>query len=192
MNKLLLTASIGSLLLTAPLAAQDLPDVDELAEEHRVFIEARGGVVAPTFDIADVATVGGSYGATVGLHMPSNWVLMASFDHGMHQDEPTETVDIETLHYMAKLGYSLTGPVERGWEVLLNLGAGAVTFDIEGAAETSTYFAINAGGKILYHFNPSFAFVLSPQGDIAFTDEDELDASEAWVWPLTAGLRLTF
>jgi hypothetical protein len=186
MNKVLLTVALGSFLAAGPVAAQQFP------EQHRVFVEARGGVVAPTFDIADVATVGGSYGATLGLHTMTNWVLMASFDHGMHRDEPTETADIETLHYMAQLGFSVKRPfVERGWELVLNLGAGAVTFDVEGA-DTSTYFAINAGGKILYHFNPAFSLVFSPQGNIAFTDEDELETGNAWVWPLTAGLRLTF
>ena len=37
-----------------------------------------------------------------------------------------------------------------------------------------------------------FALVLSPQGDIAFTKKDELGTDNAWVWPITAGLRLNF
>jgi hypothetical protein len=93
---------------------------------------------------------------------------------------------------MAKIGYSLTGPRERGWEALVNLGAGAVTFDVEGAPKTNTYFAINAGAKIAYNFNRSVAFVLSPQGDIAFSKKDELTTSDAWVWPFTTGLRINF
>lgn len=176
--------AVAGLLLSVPVSAQ------QTLEGHRFFIEGRGGVVAPTFDIADVATLGPSYGVTLGAQR-GNLVLMAAFDHGMHEDEPTEAIDIRTRHYMGKVGISLTGPVEQGLEVLLNLGAGAVTFDVEGL-DASTYFAINAGGKILYHFSPAVALVLSPQGDIAFTDEDELDTGDAWVWPLTAGLRLSF
>jgi hypothetical protein len=34
--------------------------------------------------------------------------------------------------------------------------------------------------------------VLSPQGDIAFADEDELGTTNAWVWPVTAGVRVRF
>lgn len=67
-----------------------------------------------------------------------------------------------------------------------------MTFDVEGAPEGLTYFAINAGAKLSYNFNRQFAVVLSPQGDIAFSDEDELGTSNAWVWPLTAGVRINF
>lgn len=179
-------------LLITLLGAFTVAGSAEAQQPSLFFIEGRGGVVAPTFDIADVATIGGSFGATVGVQTATNWVFMGAFDYGMHQDEPTETVDITTLHYMGKIGYSLTGSVERGVEVVLNLGAGAVTFDVEGAPDTFTYFAINAGGKVVFHVSPSFALVLSPQGDIAFSDETEVDTDNAWVWPLTAGIRLTF
>ena len=74
---------------------------------------------------------------------------------------------------------------------LLNLGAGVVDFDVDGA-ENYSYFAINAGAKIAYNFSRSVALVLSPQGDIAFSKESELSTSAAWVWPVTAGLRLSF
>jgi hypothetical protein len=101
-------------------------------------------------------------------------------------------VDINTLHYIGKVGYSLTGPRDRGWEAIVNLGAGAVTFDVEEAPSTFTYFAINAGAKVSYNFSRSVALVLSPQGDIAFSNESELGTDNAWVWPVTAGLRLNF
>lgn len=157
-----------------------------------VFVEARAGAVVPTFDIADVATSGAALGGTIGYRLSPIWVLMGSFDYGMHEDEATGSVDINTLHYMGQIGYSLTGPRERGWEAIVNLGAGAVSFDVEGADESLTYFAINAGAKLSYNFSRQFAVVLSPQGDIAFTDEDELGTSNAWVWPFTAGVRISF
>jgi hypothetical protein len=177
-------AGIGVLALTAPLAAQE--------PATKFFIEGLGGVVVPTFDIADVAKTGGAFGAAIGYRVNPRWVVMGEFDYGMHKDKATGSADINTLHYMAKVGYSLTGPRERGWEAIVNLGVGAVGFDVEGAAQTNTYFAINAGAKISYNFNRSFAFVLSPQGDIAFSDEDELTTTNAWVWPFTAGLRVNF
>ena len=177
-------ASLGALALAAPLAAQQ--------QSPRLFLEARGGAVVPTFDIADVADTGGALGATIGVHLSPRWTLFGEFDYAMHNDKATGSIDITTLHYMAKVGYSLTGWRERGWNVLVNLGLGAVGFDVEGAPETSTYFAINAGAKVSYAFNRTFSLVLSPQGDIAFSDEDELGSSTAWVWPFTAGLRVSF
>lgn len=180
-------AGLGALALgiaaASPLAAQD--------PARGLFLEARGGAVGPTFDIADVATTGSAFGATVGVELAPRWVLMGEFDYGMHEDEATGTVDINTSHYIAKVGYSLTGPRERGWEAVVNLGAGAVSFDV-GGANTFTYFAINAGAKLAYNLSPAFAFVVSPQGDIAFSKEEELGTTNAWVWPITLGLRLKF
>jgi hypothetical protein len=117
---------------------------------------------------------------------------MGEFDYGMHEDEATGEADINTLHYVGKVGYSLTGPRDRGWEAIVNLGAGAVTFDVEGAPDSFTYFAINAGAKLSYGFSPRVALVLSPQGDIAFGKEAEVGTDNAWVWPITAGLRINF
>lgn len=184
MKKNLQLAAMAAFAVAMPAAAQ--------APAPRFFVEGRGGAVVPTFDIADVATSGGSFGATLGLRASPRWVLMGEFDYGMHEDKATGLAEIKTLHYMAKVGYSLTGPRERGWEALVNLGAGAVSFEVEGAPETNTYFAINAGAKIAYNFNRSVAFVLSPQGDIAFSKKDELTTSDAWVWPFTTGLRINF
>jgi Outer membrane protein beta-barrel domain len=183
-GRLLTLAGIGALSLSAPLAAQE--------PGSRFFIEGLGGAMVPTFDIADVAKTGWALGATVGYRLNPRWVLMGEFDYGRHKDKATGSTAINTLHYIAKLGYSLTGPRERGWEVLVNLGAGAVSFDVEGAPQTNTYFAINAGAKVAYNFSRSLALVFSPQGDIAFSKESELTTTNAWVWPFTAGLRINF
>lgn len=183
--KLFLTlAAVGALALSAPLAAQQ--------PAPRFFIEGLGGAVVPTFDIADVAKTGGAFGAAVGYRLNPRWVLMGEFDYGMHKDKPTGTVDINTAHYMAKIGYAPSAPRARGWNVLVNLGVGAVSFDVQGAPKTFTYLALNAGAKLAYSFNRSFAVVLSPQGDIAFSKKSELTTTNAWVWPFTAGLRVTF
>ena len=161
------------------------------AAQSRMFVEGRVGMAVPTFDIADVATSGTAFGGTLGYRLGDRMTLMGEVDFGMHKDEPTETVDIQTRHYMAKLGLRVAGSEAGKWDVSLNLGAGAVTFAIEDGP-SYTYPAINAGAKIAYRFSPSLALVVSPQGDIAFTDEDELTTTNAWVWPVTAGLRITF
>ena len=181
------TAGLALLALAGfhrPIAAQE--------PGKRFFVEGLGGAVVPTFDIGDVAKTGGAVGAAVGYRLNDRWVLMGEFDYGMHKDKLTSSTDINTLHYIAKVGYSLTGPKERGWEALVNLGAGAVTFDVAGAPQHFTYFAINAGAKVAYNFNRSVAFVVSPQGDIALSDEAELSTNNSWVWPVTAGLRVSF
>jgi len=184
MKPILTVATLSALALAAPLAAQDRPAT--------FFIEGRGGAVVPTFDIADVAKTGAAVGATLGYRLSPQLVLMGEFDYGMHKDKATGDVDIKTAHYMAKVGYSLSGPRERGWEAIVNLGVGAVSFDVDGAPKTFTYLAINAGAKLAYNVNRSVAVVLSPQGDIAFGKKDEIGTSNAWVWPFTAGLRVTF
>jgi hypothetical protein len=184
MKQFLTLAVLGVVASATPLAAQQ--------RATTFFVEGRGGAVVPTFDIADVAKVGAAFGGTIGYQVSPRWVLLGEFDYGMHKDKATGSVDIKTLHYMAKLGYSLTGPRERGWEALVNLGAGAVGFDVQGAPKTYTYFAINAGAKIAYNFGRSVAVVVSPQGDIAFSKTAELTTTNAWVWPFTAGLRVKF
>jgi hypothetical protein len=187
MRRALPAAGFAALALVAfhhPIAAQ--------VSTPRFFVEGLGGAVVPTFDIGDVAKTGAAVGAAVGYRVNDRWVVLGEFDYAKHKDKFTGSADINTLHYIAKVGYSLTGPKERGWEAIVNLGAGAVTFDVENAPLNFTYFAINAGAKVAYNFNRSVAFVVSPQGDIAFSDEAEINTNNAWVWPVTAGLRVSF
>jgi hypothetical protein len=179
----------GILILLAVVTLGQSVDAQEPAK--RFFVEGLGGAVVPTFDIDNVAKTGGAFGTAVGYRLNNRWVLLGEFDYGMHKDK-ANSAEINTLHYLAKVGYSLTGPKDKGWEALVNLGAGAVTFDVQDAPQNFTYFAINAGAKITYNFNPTFAFVLSPQGDIALSDEAEISTNNAWVWPVTAGLRVSF
>jgi hypothetical protein len=172
------------MVLSSPLVAQTLPP--------RVFLEGRGGAAVPTFAISDAIDAGSDFGVTAGLHLSPRWILMGAVDIGSHEGAVTGSADIATNHYIAKVGYSLTGQRIRGWEVSLNLGVGAMSFDPEGTGERFTYPAINAGAKVVYNISRALGVVLSPQGDIAFSDEEEVTTSTAWVWPLTAGLRIRF
>jgi hypothetical protein len=181
-----LVTLLGFTLAAAPAARAQAP-------MPKLFVEGLGGAVVPTFDIADVAKTGPMFGAAIGYQLSPRWVLIGEFDYGKHKDKATSSVDITTLHYIAKLGYSFTGQRAQGWEALVNLGAGAVSFDVKApGASTKTYFAINAGAKIAYNFNRSVAFVVSPQGDIAFSKKADLNTTNAWVWPFSAGLRFRF
>ncbi len=187
-----MSAARFSLVTLVGLSLLAAPPVQAQSTTPKVFVEVLGGAVVPTFDIADIAKTGSMVGGTIGYTLSPRLVLMGEFDYGMPKDKATGDVTIKTLHYIGKLGYSLTGPREQGWEALVNLGAGAVSFDVDGAPSTKTYFAINAGAKFTYNLNRSLGFVISPQGDIAFTKKDELDTTNAWVWPVSAGFRVKF
>jgi outer membrane protein with beta-barrel domain len=159
----------------------------------RAFIEARGGVNVPTFDITDAADPGASVGAGLGVRLTSRLWLLADADFGFHSGNElapgVETPDVNVYHYMGKLGYELIATETSKWSFIVNAGAGAMTFDVDGV-DSYTFPAINVGAKISYELTPRFSFVLSPQGDIAFTDEDDLGTTDAWVWPFTAGIRV--
>lgn len=174
------TALFGAAALASPAAGQ-------------VDINARGGVAVPTFDIADAADPGFVFGGGVSFGLSERLMARANVDFGFHSGaevDGTAGPDIDVFHYIAGLGFLLTDPANPFY-VSVNAGAGALTFkpDVDGA-DSNTYFAINAGAEIGYWLSPGFSIFASPQGDIAFADEDELGTSSAWVWPFTAGLKL--
>ncbi len=161
--------------------------------ERRVTLEARGGINVPTFDISDAVDAGPSFGVGAAVQFAPRLWLMGDVDLGFHSGANlsggTEGPDVKVYHYVAKLGYELLSEGQSPWSVIVNAGAGALTFDVDGAS-SNTYPAINVGAKIGYRLSPRASLVLSPQGDIAFTDDAEVGTSNAWVWPFTAGLRI--
>lgn len=174
-----------SLALPAPAAAQS-----SSAEEPGFSVEVRGGVNVPTFDIADVAEAGPSVGLGVGVALSERVWLLADGDLGFHGGEAGGP-DVNVYHYIGKVGYDVVAPGTSRWSFMVNAGAGAMSFDPDApGADTNTYFAINVGAKIGYALTGQVDLLLSPQGDIAFTDEDELTTDNAWVWPFTAGVRV--
>ena len=165
----------------------------EAQEAPRQFtIEGRGGFNVPTFDISDAVDGAPSVGLGLGYRVsPSLWVL-GDLDLGFHSGADiggVEGPDVKVYHYIAKLGYSVLPEGTSPWSVVLNAGAGAMTFDVDGGS-SNTYPAINVGAKIAYSLSPRVSLLLSPQGDIAFSDEDEVGTSNSWVWPFTAGFRI--
>lgn len=172
-------------LIPAALSAQTV--------DRRISFEARGGVNVPTFDITDAAKAGPSFGATLGLRVAPRVMLLGEADFGFHQgaDLPLGGVgpDVNVYHFMGKVGFDV---LKRDrWSILVNAGAGALAFDVDGGPN-ETYFAVNVGAKIGYAVTPVVDVVLSPQGDIAFTDEAVLGTDNSWVWPFAAGIRFHF
>ena len=161
--------------------------------ERRVSIEARGGFNVPTFDISDAVDAGPSFGLGAAVRFAPKLWLMGDVDLGFHSGADLagggEAPDVKVYHYVAKLGYELLSEGQSPWSVIVNAGAGALTFDVDGAG-SNTYPAINVGAKIGYRLSPRVQLLLSPQGDIALTDDEEVGTSSAWVWPFTAGVRI--
>ena len=160
---------------------------------RRVTVEARGGLNVPTFDVSNAVDAGPSLGLGAALQFAPKLWLMGDVDLGFHSgaDLPSggQGPDVKVYHYIAKVGYELVSEGQSPWSVIVNAGAGALTFDVDGAS-SNTYPAINVGAKIGYRLTPRVQFLLSPQGDIAFTDDAEVGTSNAWVWPFTAGVRI--
>lgn len=161
--------------------------------ERGASFELRGGINVPTFDISDAVDAGPSVGIGVGVRFAPKLWLMGDADLGFHSGAALpgggEAPDVKVYHYIAKLGYELVSGQQSRWSVIVNAGAGAMTFNPDGPG-SNTYPAINVGAKIGYRLTPRVQLLLSPQGDIAFTKKAEVGTSNAWVWPFTAGVRV--
>lgn len=161
--------------------------------DRRTTLEIRGGLDVPTFDIADAVDAGPGFGVGAGLKVSEKIWVLADLDVGFHSGADLgsglEGPDVKVYHYIAKIGYEVVPPSESPWSVIINAGAGAMTFNPDGPG-SNTYPAINVGAKFAYRVGNRVSLLLSPQGDIALAKKDELGTSNAWVWPFTAGIRV--
>ncbi len=165
---------------------------DALAQDRTVSFETRAGVNVPTFDIADVAEAGPSFGAGVTVPVADRISVLADADFGFHNGK-NGGPDVNVFHYMGKVAFDVLERNRGPWTFRVNAGAGAMTFDVDAPGlDAQTYFAINVGAKIGYDVNERLNVFISPQGDIAFSDEDEVGTDNAWVWPFAAGLQFNF
>ena len=183
-------ASIALVLALSPGTASA-----QMNDRAPVEIDLRGGLYVPTFDISDAADPGFGFGAGIGIPVGERLTVRGNADFGFHpgaEVNGTELADINVYHYIAGLGVRLYSSPDGKFELGANAGGGAMTFapDVEGA-DSFTYPAINVGLTMAYEVSPSVSLLLSPQGDIAFSDEDEVGTDNSWVWPFTAGIRIT-
>lgn len=160
--------------------------------DRRTTLELRAGVNVPTFDIADAVDAGPGFGVGAGVKVSDKIWVLGDLDFGFHSGADlgggVSGPDVKVYHYIAKIGYEVVPPSASPWSVMVNAGAGALTFNPDGPG-SNTYPAINVGAKIGYRLGTRTSLLLSPQGDIAFAKKDELGTSNAWVWPFTAGVR---
>lgn len=196
MRKLLnvVTLVALALVLASPALAQ--------RPEKPFQVQARAGYNLPTGDLADFVDGAFGFGASIGYYFTPKWVVMGEFDYGSHSYKDDLDPEFalgdakeDVMHFMGKIGYVLFQSADGKLKILVNAGAGGMNFNFkpdQGDSESTTKFAINAGAKLFYNFTPSIGLVVSPQGDIAFTDEAEDGMSSKWVWPFTAGLAFNF
>jgi len=184
MNKRWLAIFVVLLLTPTVLAAQ----------ERSIAVSVRGGLNVPTFDITDIADTGPGFGFGVQAPIGDRLFVRGAADFGTHAVAGTDGVDVKVNHYIVGLGLPVVEPTgDSRWAVSVNAGAGLMTFDVDGASESNSYFAINVGGEIEYTVSDRVSLLLSPQGDIAFVDEEDgFTGSTAWVWPVTAGAKFRF
>jgi hypothetical protein len=161
--------------------------------EAQVTLNARAGIGVPTGDVADAAKTGFDLGGGLGVMLGERVELRANIDYSLHGGEEVSGVagpDVDVLHLIGGIGVLLTNP-DDPFYVSINAGAGALSFNIDAeGVDTETYFAINAGAEIGYWVLDNLAIFASPQGDIAFADEDVLGTDAAFVWPFTGGLKV--
>lgn len=171
------------------------PVLHAQAGGSRLALDLRGGINVPTFDIADVAESGPSFGAGLSYRLADRVWLIGDADFGFHSgaDLPGggEGPDVDVNHYMVKLGYQVVQSPGSRFSLVLNAGGGLMTFAVDGG-DTFTYPGINVGAKLTYDLGSRVSLLLSPQGDIAFSKEEEVGTSNSWVWPFSAGLRVKF
>lgn len=165
-----------------------------LAAQERAALNVRGGFNVPTFDITDIAETGPGFGLGVQVPLGDRLFARANADFGTHDVVDGGGLEVKVNHYIVGLGLPVVeSTADSPWRVSVNAGAGIMTFDVDGAADQNSYLAINVGGEVEYVLSETVSLLLSPQGDIAFTDEDDgFTGSTAWVWPFTAGAKFRF
>lgn len=189
--------SLGKLVVLTVLAVAFASPALAQQPEKPFMVEAHAGFHVPTFDISDLADPGFGFGGGFGYFVTPKIIVMGEADFGLHggADIEGETgPDIDVLHIMGKVGYVVFESADSKLKILVNAGGGVLNFkpDAEGA-ESNTNFAINAGAKLYYMFADNAGLVISPQGDIAFTSEDDgFTGTTAWVWPFSAGVVFNF
>lgn len=178
-----------------------------------VSFQAQGGVAVPVSDLADVTDPGATFGAGVAYWIGPRVAIRADGDVSLLTGKDSEGTgpegpDVNLFHYNGGLQLRLTDPELSRFHFLVNLGAGATTFDAdepEGGGQaadfTETYFAANGGLGVGLDLTSAVSLFLDGQWYLVFTDEEETavfgDFTEdgegfdtGSVVPVTLGLRI--
>lgn len=163
-------------------------------EGDRWFLEGRGGATFPMDDLADLAIEdqAPSFGIGIGYRLSPRFALKADGDlvlfSGETEDDdedglpgPSITgVDMRFLHYTVGVDFELTPPGRGRWDVLLQAGAGATTWDTDTFASpsgqtdfTKTYATLRGGLTLGYELSDRAALQLRSQVFFVFASEQD-------------------
>jgi len=199
--------------LLAVLAALSVVRPVDAAAQDKLTVDARGGVAVPASDLADLFDVGPSVGVGLAYRLTSRVSLRLDGDvdilngaSGPGGDGP----DMNIYHYNAGVAVNLIGADTRGWNVDVNVGAGASTFDsdsfqVNGTIRdfSETYFTTNGGVRVGYDVSRSLNVFVGGQAYLMVTDDSDTAVfaqinpaadpngfDTAWTFPITAGVAL--
>ena len=148
------------------------------------------------------------YGAQVGMGLSKNLTLIGNVAYAKSDVEVGVPVlgglsvgNSEALIYDAGLQYKFDSPMQSGLRPFVQLGAGAIRYDIDAASIVklrATNFAANGGVGVDYQISPNLAITALAKdyvGKFDFkeaTQFDLVDGKLAHNFALTLGVKLGF
>jgi len=192
------------------------------ARAQTAFLEGRGGISAPTGEMARWVNAGPSFGAGLGLRLSRRLTLRADFDasfmEGERLERGGEAPGINLIHYVAGIETPLGGarsPISP-LETSMSVFAGATTLEIEAFAIphdrpqggqvfilSENYFTAGAGFRAGYPLSRFLGVFVAARGYGVFADKEDTKILEllsdraerfgtTWALPVAAGVRLQF
>lgn len=209
----LLAGTAALLVLIAPTS---------VAAQHRFSLEARAGGAVPAGELAELDAPGAQVGGGVGVRLHPRVALRVDFDAsflrgGKELESGARSPGVSLRHTIAGLEAVVGAPRLRDvpLTVSVNAGAGRTLFDTEAFVVpfnrpeqggqpfriTERYPTANAGVRASSRVSRRLDLVLSGQGFVTFTDEedtallallsDEIESfGTAWSFPVSVGVRV--
>ncbi len=189
----------------------------EAQQRGDITFEAQAGVAFPAGDLADVADVGGTAGATIGyqFHRLFGWRagvegIFLNDTRDVNGVVPAPAMDM--IHFTTGPEVVFSPPSHQDAPMTFRFfaaGGGASVDASEGFSDGSsvsfdnTYFVLNFGGAAGYQITPTVHVFVDSRAYLFFFDEQDTGTfadrsqfvepfSRGWVVPVTAGIRLLF
>ncbi len=149
--------------------------------QHEFQISGRGGIGIPTGDLADIADVGPTFGIKLAYRVHPRVRLRVDGDveiyDGAGLNNGTEAPDLTLWHYNGGAEFEVLQPGRSPWNVVVNGGAGATTFDSDrfssGGDFNETYFTLNGGVEVGYHVRSNVRVFAAGQLFVMFADDQD-------------------
>lgn len=189
----------------------------EAQQRGDITFEAQAGVAFPAGDLADVADVGGTAGATIGyqFHRLFGWRagvegIFLNDTRDVNGVVPAPAMDM--IHFTTGPEVVFSPPSHQDAPMTFRFFAAGGGASVEAEDSFSdgssvrfdnTYFVLNFGGAAGYQITPTVHVFVDSRAYLFFFDEQDTGAfagrspfvepfSRGWVVPVTAGIRLLF